>query len=139
MKEIRVKRGLTYSIGSYLVPMHAQGPYQFSFMTKKSSTEEAITLVKENLQQFINKGPTAEELKNAKLNITGSFPLRQASNKNIVETLAVIGFYNLPLDYLDNYNAHIEAITLEQIKSAYRRRVHPEKMAIIIVGPEVEK
>ncbi|MCK5648499.1 MAG: insulinase family protein, partial [Gammaproteobacteria bacterium] len=103
MKEVRVKRGLTYSIGSYLVPMHAQGPYQFSFTTKKSSTEEAIKLVDENLQQFIEQGPTQEELDNARLNITGSFPLRQASNKDIVENLAVIGFYDLPLDYLDKY------------------------------------
>ena len=138
MKEVRVKRGLTYSIGSYLVPMHVQGPYQFSFTTKKSSTEEALKLVEENLQQFIEQGPTKEELDEAKLNITGSFPLRQASNKDIVENLAVIGFYELPLDYLDKYNAHIEAVTLEQIKSAYKRRVHPEKMVTIIVGPDVK-
>jgi len=46
MKEVRVKRGLTYSIGSYLVSMHVQGPYQFSFTTKQSSTQEAIDLVK---------------------------------------------------------------------------------------------
>jgi len=138
MKEVRVKRGLTYSIGSYLVPMHAQGPYQFSFTTKKSSTEEAIQLVEKNLKKFIDQGPTKEELEEAKLNITGSFPLRQASNKDIVENLAVIGFYDLPLDYLDKYNEHIEAITLEQIKSAYQRRVHPEKMTTIIVGPDVE-
>jgi len=137
MKEVRVKRGLTYSIGSYLIPMHAQGPYQFSFTTKQSSTNEAIKLVEENLKQFIEQGPSKEELEDAKLNITGSFPLRQASNKDIVENLAVIGFYDLPLDYLEQYNAHIEAITLEQIKSAYKRRVHPEKMATIIVGPEV--
>ena len=139
MKEVRVKRGLTYSIGSYLIPMHAQGPYQFSFTTKQSSTDEAIKLVEENLQQFIAKGPTKEELEDAKLNITGSFPLRQASNKDIVENLAVIGFYELPLDYLDQYNANIEAITLEQIQSAFKRRVHPDKMVTIIVGPDVEK
>ncbi|MCP3851216.1 MAG: insulinase family protein [Gammaproteobacteria bacterium] len=138
MKEVRVKRGLTYSIGSYLVPMHAQGPYQFSFTTKKSSTEEAIQLVEKNLKKFIAQGPSKEELEEAKLNITGSFPLRQSSNKDIVENLAVIGFYDLPLDYLDKYNEHIEAITLEQIKSAYQRRVHPDKMATIIVGPDVE-
>ena len=138
MKEVRVKRGLTYSIGSSLIPMHAEGPYQFSFTTKQSSTQQAIDLVRLNLQQYIELGPTQEELDNAKLNITGSFPLKQASNKNIVENLAVIGFYDLPLDYLDKYNAHIEAITLEQIKSAFKSRVHPDKMATIIVGPDVE-
>ncbi len=139
MKEVRVKRGLTYSIGSYLIPMHAEGPYQFSFTTKQSSTQEAIDLVRLNLQQYIENGPTKEELNNAKLNITGSFPLKQASNKDIVENLAVIGFYDLPLDYLDKYNAHIEAVTLKQIKSAFKRRVHPDKMLTVIVGPDVEK
>ena len=138
MKEVRVKRGLTYSIGSYLVPMHAEGPYQFSFTTKKSSTEEAIQLVSDNLKRFIEQGPTDEELKNAKLNITGSFPLRQASNKDIVENLAVIGFYDLPLDYLQKYNEQIEAVTLEQIKTVFKHRVNPDNMATIIVGPEVE-
>ncbi len=138
MKEVRVKRGLTYSIGSYLVPMHAQGPYQFSFTTKKSSTEQAIQLVEQQMKLFIEQGPGEEELSNAKLNITGSFPLRQTSNKDIVENLAVIGFYELPLDYLDSYNAHIEAVTLEQIKSVFKQRVHPDKMAMIVIGPDVE-
>jgi zinc protease len=138
MKEVRVKRGLTYSIGSYLVAMRVQGPYQFSFTTKQSSTEEAIQLVTNNIRKFREKGPTEEELINAKLNITGSFPLRQASNKDIVENLAVIGFYQLPLDYLASYNRHIEAVTIEQIKSAYQRRVHPNKMTTIIIGPDVE-
>ena len=134
MKEVRVKRGLTYSIGSYLVPMHAQGPYQFSFTTKKSSTEEALKLVEENLQQFIEQGPTKEELDEAKLNITGSFPLRQASNKDIVENLAVIGFYELPLDYLDKFISNVEAVTVDQIKDAFQRRVHPDKMVTVVVG-----
>lgn len=138
MKEVRVKRGLTYSIGSYLVSMHAQGPYQFSFTTKKSSTEEAIKLVEQEIKQFIEQGPTQEELSNAKINITGSFPLRQISNSDIVQNLAVIGFYDLPLDYLANYNVHIEAVTLDQIKAVFKRRVHPETMTKIIVGPEVE-
>ncbi|MCK5666547.1 MAG: insulinase family protein, partial [Thiotrichaceae bacterium] len=138
MKEVRVKRGLTYSIGSHIVPMHAQGPYQFSFTTKKRSTQEAIQLVEKNLHEFIMQGPTADELINAKLNITGSFPLRQMSNGDIVQNLAVIGFYDLPLDYLDNYNAHIEAVTLEQIKAVFKKRVHPQTMAKIIVGPDVE-
>jgi len=138
MKEVRVKRGLTYSIGSYLVSMHVQGPYQFSFTTKKSSTKEAIQLVEQALKQFIEQGPTKEELSNAKLNITGSFPLRQTSNSDIVQNLAVIGFYDLPLDYLDNYNAHIEAVTLEQIQSVFKKRVQPQSMAKIIIGPDVE-
>ncbi|MCK5697648.1 MAG: insulinase family protein [Gammaproteobacteria bacterium] len=139
MKEVRVKRGLTYSIGSYLVPMHAQGPYQFSFTTKKSSTEEAINLVEKNIKQFIEKGPTEEELLDAQLNITGSFPLRQTSNKDIVTNLAIIGFYNLPLNYLEQYNAKIEAVTLETIKDTFKRRINPNTMVTIVVGPDVEK
>ena len=70
----------------------------------------------------------------AKKNITGGFPLRVSSNSKIVEYVAMIGFYNLPLDYLDKFNENIESVTLQQIKDAYARRVHPDKMAVVIVG-----
>ena len=70
----------------------------------------------------------------SKKNITGGFPLSISSNKKIVEYIAMIGFYDLPLDYLDTFNNHIQATTLEQIKDAFKRRIEPDKMATVIVG-----
>ena len=56
------------------------------------------------------------------------------SNSKIAEYLAVIGFYELPIDYLDSFNEKVNAVTLEQVKSAFQRRIHPDKMVTVIVG-----
>jgi zinc protease len=73
-------------------------------------------------------------LKRSKQNITGGFALRIDSNKKIVEYVAMIGFYGLPLDYLDTFNDKVEAVTAKQIRDAFRRRVDPDKLVTVIVG-----
>jgi len=138
VKEVRVKRGLTYSVGSHFIPMRAEGPFQISLTTKNQSADEAVTIVNQVLNDFIKSGPSDEEIEESKLNISGSFPLRTASNKSIVEHLAVIGFYNLPENYLDIFKEKIQAVTREQIIDAFQRRVIPEKMSTIIVGASSE-
>ena len=70
----------------------------------------------------------------SKKNITGGFPLRIDSNSDISNYLAVIGFYNLPLSYLKDFNQHVEAVTVAKIKDALKRRIHPEKLFTVTVG-----
>ncbi|MEE9342359.1 MAG: insulinase family protein, partial [Gammaproteobacteria bacterium] len=86
------------------------------------------------LRDFVEKGPTEKELILAKKNITGGFPIRVSSNGKIIGYLAVIGFYDLPLDYLDKFNSQIEAVSLEKIRDAFKRRVNPDSMVTVIVG-----
>jgi len=90
------------------------------------------------VQTFIDKGPSEKELESAKNNIIGGFPLNVSSNGKIAEYLAVIGFYDLPLDYLARFTGNIQAVTVEQIQDAYKRRVHPNRMVTITVGGPVE-
>jgi len=132
--EIREKRGLSYSAYSYFLPMRQIGPYILGLQTANNNRDEALKVLQHTLREFIDKGPTAEELDAAKKNITGGFPLRVSSNSKIVQYVAMIGFYNLPLDYLDKFNENIQSITLQQVKDAYARRVQPDKMAVVIVG-----
>ncbi|MDH5729027.1 MAG: insulinase family protein [Gammaproteobacteria bacterium] len=132
--EIREKRGLAYSSYSYFSPMRAEGPFIMGLQTKNSSAEEALKVMRDTLVEFVKNGPSEKELLAAKRNLTGGFALRIASNKSIVQNLAAIGFYELPLDYLDRYIENINAVSLAQIKDAYQRRVHPDKMVTIIVG-----
>ncbi|VAW83934.1 FIG015287: Zinc protease [hydrothermal vent metagenome] len=132
--EIREKRGLSYSAYSYFSPMRELGPYILALQTKNASVDEALQVMRETLIEFRDNGPTASELDASKKNITGGFPLRLDSNKKIVGYLAMIGFYQLPLDYLDTFNDNINAVTLEQIKEAYQRRINPDKLVTIIVG-----
>ncbi len=132
--EIREKRGLAYSSYSYFIPMREKGPFIMGLQTKNQSAREALSVLKDVLRQFVQQGPTEEQLTAAKKNLVGGFALRIASNKKIVENIASIGFYRLPLNYLDQFIAQVESVTLEQIKDAFKRRVKPDKMVTVIVG-----
>jgi zinc protease len=134
VNEIREKRGLAYSSYSYFVPMRVNGPFTVGMQTKNEQTDEALKILNEVLVKFINEGPTAEELENSKLNTSGGFPLRIDSNREIVEYLAMIGFYDLPLNYLGTFVDNINALTLEQVKDAFKRRIDPTKFLTVIVG-----
>jgi len=133
-EEVREKRGLVYSVYSYFMPMAETGPFQVGLQTKKEQAEDALKLVKQTLDNFIKNGITEAELKAAKANIIGGFPMRIDSNNKILDYLAVIGFYKLPLNYLDEYNKNVEKVTVAQIKDAFGRRLKTENFATIIVG-----
>jgi len=132
--EIREKRGLAYSSYSYFLPMRENGPYTVGLQTKNESAEEALKVLRETIGKFVLEGPTAEELDASKKNITGGFPLRISSNKKIIDYIGMIGFYQLPMDYLDSFNARVEAVTIEDIKKAFQKRIHMDKMVTVMVG-----
>ncbi len=134
MEEVRQQRGLAYSVYSSFSPYKEQGPFQIGMQTKKEQSEEAFALTHKVLKEFVSGGPTEEELIAAKQNIIGGFPLRIDSNSKILSFLAMIGFYNLPLTYLTDYLAAVEAVTADQIKQAFQRRIQPEGMVAVIVG-----
>ena len=116
--------------------MEQNRPFQIGLQTKKSQANEALKVVHEVLARFLAEGPSKEELHAAKQNLTGSFPLRLDSNQKILENVAVIGFFGLPLDYLDHYAENVEKVTVEQVKAAFARHVRPEHLVTIVVGGE---
>ncbi len=134
MKEVRDKRGYAYSVYSYFAPMRQAGPFQIGLQTKRSQAKDAIKVAREVLDGFLKTGPTKEELLAAKANLTGSFPLRLDSNKKILDNVAVIGFYGLPLDYLDQYQAKVQAVTVDDVKAAFSRRVQASKLITVTVA-----
>jgi len=133
-EEVREKRGLVYSVYSYFMPMAEAGPFQIGLQTKKDQAEAALVLVRETLEKFLKNGVTEAELKAAKANIIGGFPMRIDSNKKILDYLSVIGFYKLPLNYLDGYNKNVESVTTAQIKDAFNRRLQTQNFVTVIVG-----
>ncbi len=134
--EIREKRGLSYSAYSYFMPMRDRGPYILGLQTRTDKVDEAVKVLRDTLEKFVKDGPTAKELEASKKNITGGFALRVDSNKKIADYLALIGFYNLPLDYLDTFIARVNAVTLQQVKDAFKRRVDTGKLVTVIVGKQ---
>ncbi len=133
-EEIREQRGLAYSVYSYFMPMRELGPFQMGLQTRNDQAEEALGLMRGILDRYLAEGPTAEELEGAILNITGGFPLRIDSNRDLVGYLAMIGFHRLPLDYLDRFNREVASVTREQAHEAMKRRLDPGRMVTVIVG-----
>ena len=134
LKEVRDKRGYAYSAYSYFMPMGEAGPFQIGLQTKLEQTDDALKVAQTTLREFIAQGPSEAELIQAKSNLTGGFPLRIDSNKKILEYLSVIGFYNLPLDYLDTWVDQVNAVDVAAVKQAFARRVDPDKLVTVVVG-----
>ncbi|ODU05948.1 MAG: zinc protease [Thiobacillus sp. SCN 63-1177] len=136
MREVRDKRGYAYSAYSYFLPMMEDGPFQLGLQTKLAQTDDALKVAQATLRQFIADGPSEAELKQAKDNLTGGFPLRIDSNKKILEYLSLIGFYKLPLDYLDTWVDKVNAVDVAAVKQAFARHIDPDKLVTVIVGGE---
>jgi len=132
--KIREDKGLAYSVYSYFSPMRARGPFMMGMQTKTDQKDMALSLLKSELESYVDAGPTKEELKSSIDNIVGSFPLKVDSNSKLLSYLAMIGFYDLPVDYLQSFIANIENVSLSDIKEAVKRRIHPDKMVTVIVG-----
>ena len=135
-EEVREKRGLVYSVYSYFMPMGELGPFQIGLQTKKDQADDAMKVVNETLAKFMQNGVTDKELKAAKSNIIGGFPMRIDSNSKILDYLSIIGFYKLPANYLDDFNKQVAKVTTAQIKEAFNRRVKPDNFVSITVGAQ---
>ena len=136
MKEVREKRGLAYSVYSTFVPLAQPGPFQIGLQTQKAQAADALKLTRSVLATFLAEGPSEAELLAAKQFLVGSFPLRLDSNRKILDNVAVIGFYGLPLDYLDRYTEQIEKVSVADIKAAFARHVRLESLMTVVVGGE---
>lgn len=136
MREVRDKRGYAYSAYSYFVPLAEAGPFQLGLQTKREQADDALKVARDTLRQFIAEGPSEADLVQARANLTGGFPLRIDSNKKILDYLTLIGFYRLPLDYLDTWVARVNAVDVAAVKQAFARRIDPGKLVTVVVGSE---
>jgi zinc protease len=96
-------------------------------------------VVASTLDEFLAKGPTEAELQAAKDNLINGFALRLDSNRKMLEQVAVIGSYGLPLDYLDTYRDKVKAVTVQQIRDAFKRHVSPDNLVTVVVGGDGDK
>lgn len=134
MKELRDNRGLTYGVSSSFSPAQEKGTFSIGLKTKKASAKEALNVSQKVLADYLKQGPTAEEVKQAQNNMVGGFPLRIDTNAKLLSYLSVIGLYNLPLTYLDDYPKEVAKVTPEQIKEVWQRRIDPAYFNIVVVG-----
>ena len=137
MEEVREKRGLTYGVYSGFSAMQARGPFMINLQTRAELSEGTLKLVQDILRDYLANGPTQKELDDAKREMVGSFPLTTASNADIVGQLGSMGFYDLPLTYLDDFMSEVQGLTVEQVKAAMARHLDVDKLVIVTAGPSV--
>ena len=133
-REVREKRGFAYSVFSYFAPRAVAGPFQIGLQTRGGQVEDALAVVNATLAAFIADGPSEEEMEAARANIINGFGLRLDSNRKILDHVAMIGFYGLPLDWLDTYPGHVAAVSAEAVRDAFARRVRSEHLITVVAG-----
>jgi len=133
---IREENGLAYSVYSTFSLHKFRGAFEINMQTQAKNTENALELIYSTIDDFIANGITPDELEKAKSFLQGSFPLRLDSNAKMIRLVAMVGIYNLPLDYLNNWVDKIAKVTADDIKSAFMRNFDKEQMVVVIVGPK---
>jgi zinc protease len=133
-EEVREKRGLAYSTYSRFAPMVKPGAFTIGLQTKNEQTQQALKVLNDTVNDFVNNGITEKELVAAKKNITGGFVMRFDTNKKLANYVTMIGFHGLPLDYLETFPQKVEALTLEQIKETFKRRITPSLFQTVTLG-----
>ena len=136
MKEVREKRGYAYSVYSYFAPRKLEGPFEIGLQTKREQASDALKVANDVLAGFIKSGPTEAELAAAKKNLIDGLGLRIDSNAKLLGYLATIGFFNLPLTYLDDFSARVAAVTANNVREAFARHVKPENLITVIVAAD---
>jgi zinc protease len=139
MNEVREKRGYAYDIHSYFSPRIQEGPFQIGLQTRRDQADAALKLSNEVLVEFLKSGPTATELKAAQQNIADGLALRIDSNAKLLGVLAAIGYYQLPLDYLDTYAKSVRSVTAQQVREAFARKVKTDHLVTVIVAGDEAK
>lgn len=135
-EEVREKRGLSYSVFSAFQPLAQPGPFMIGLQTQSAKAPEALEVVRNTLKRFLEEGPTEKELQAAKQNLVGGFALRVDTNRKLLDNLAQINYYDLPLDYLQTWTANIAAVSRDDIHRVMKRVVNPDRISVVVVaGP----
>ncbi len=138
MEEVREKRGLAYSVYSYIYPFQHASIFVGAVATQNEAVNTSIDVIQKELDRIAAEGPTAEELENAKAYQTGSYALRFDTSSKIANQLLWIQLEDLGIDYVDRRNSEVNAVTLKDIKRVAQELIEPQKLITTIVGRPVE-
>jgi len=133
-EEVRVKRGLTYGITTALNSFHRASVMMGSVATRADAVRRTIEVVKATMAEFAEKGPTQQELDDAKTFLTGSFPIAFASDTGIAAQLSVFQRQGLDVGYVAHRNALIEAVSLADVKRVAKKLFDPARLTVVVAG-----
>jgi zinc protease len=133
-EEVREKRGLTYSVYTYLAPYDLAELYLGSVASANNRIKDALDVIVEEWRKMAEGGVTQEELDAAKKYLTGAYPLRFDGNARIASILVGMQMDDLPTSYIETRNDRVNAVTLEDISRVAKRLLKPEDLRIVVVG-----
>lgn len=136
-EEVREKRGLSYSVYSYLSPFDQAGLFLGGAATQNERAGEALEIIERELKRMAEEGPTDEELAATKTYLTGSYALRFDTSTKIAGQLLGIQLESLGIDYIERRNSLIEAITREDVRRVARRLLKPDSLIVTVVGQPI--
>lgn len=134
MTEVREKRGLTYGIGTWLAPMDLGETVMGRFASDNARVAEAIEVVRAEWARLAAEGVSEADLAAVKTFQTGNYPLRFDGNANIARILVGMQTQGLPIDYVRNRNAYIEAVTVEDIRRVAATLLRADDLHFVVVG-----
>lgn len=134
MRSIRDQHGWAYDVRSYFSPGLERGAFLVQLQTKNETAGPAAAEVIQQVRRIHREGVTEEELNDAKAYLTGSFPLRIDTNREVAAILGQAELYDLGLDYPDQYLQAIRSVTREDIHRVARQYLHPDRAVLVVLG-----
>jgi len=135
VREVRVKRGLSYGVGSSFDALRAGGLFSVSSFTKVETTGKLLSVMRQEVDRMRERGPTQAEVEKAQRYLAGLFPLRTETNESLAAVLADMALYGLGDDWLDRYRDRVRAVTRPEAREAAARYCFPEPPLTVVVGP----
>jgi zinc protease len=134
MEEIRNKRGLAYSVGSFFDYGKYPGSFQIVLQTKNASAREGISLSLQQMERIRKELVSEKEMEGARKYLVGSFPMRFDTQAKLVNFLSQMEYYGLGLDYPEKYPALIQSVTREEVLRVAQKYLHPENHILVVVA-----
>jgi zinc protease len=135
MKRVRADEGLTYSVSSYFAMRRHPGPFGVSTFTRVPEVRRVVDLVLSELARVRSDPPSPQEVASSQSQQVGRFSLGLETSSAVTSSLVNLDVYGLPEDSLDTFRGRIRALTAEDTARVARDLVHPERAAILVVGP----
>ena len=138
MQEVRVKRGLTYSIYSYLANQDLAEIWIGTTSSANDRISEAVDVIKAEWERIRREGVTQEQFDAAVTYLTGAYPLRFDGNSRIANIVVGMQMDGLPLDYISTRNGKVKAVTLEDVNRVARELLDPGSLTFVVTGKPVK-
>ena len=138
MKEIREKRGLSYSVYSFLGSYTDQGYMRISLQTKNSNLDLTKEIIMRQIKRLKDFDVTDNKIETVKKSILKNFEMRVDTNRKLLNLISAVNRLNLPLNYFDDYKEKIKNVNKESIRKALDASIDFDKISVVSVGKSIE-